>query len=298
MIEESRRPSLGDVRIGVLHHARSSLIRSGYMIGPMSDRWRDRGAEVIDIIGTGTSVPVDVLLCHVDLSVVPEEYRRFAQNHPRVINLSATDIRKRSYLDDLVGIDDPYSGPVIVKSNLNHGGFPERLLEPRGSGLGRIANGILRRLRRRIGMVDEIRYKSDYVIHQERSSVPPVRFHDGSVIQPFRPERQDGNFVLREYYFLGDIEILNTEVGSDPVLTTGRQVECIQDSPPAEVRAIRDRLRLDYGKIDYGCPDGEVIVYDANKCVGTRSNPGEAVLKLAAVLSQGIDTWIESTPSS
>ena len=295
---EMHSSSLKGVRIGILHHAQSSLIRSGYMIGPISDRWRDRGAEVIDIIGTGTSVPVDVLLCHVDLSVVPEEYRRFAQNHQRVINMSAHDIRKRSYLNDLVGADDPYSGPVIVKSNLNHGGLPERLLEPQRTGRGRIASGILRKLRRRIGMAGEIRYKSDYVIYQERSSVPRVRFRDGSVIQPFRPERLDGDFVLREYYFFGDIEILSTEVGSDAVLTSGRQVECRQASPPPEVRAIRDRLKLDYGKIDFSCPDGEVIVYDANKCVGTRQDPGEPVMKLAAALSDGIDAWIDSRPPS
>jgi len=240
---------------------------------------------------------VDVLLCHVDLSVVPEEYRRFAQNHPRVVNMSAVDIRKRSYLDDLIGVDDPYSGPVIVKSDLNHGGLPERLLAPRSTGPRRIAKGILRRLRRRIGAVEEIRYKSDYVIYQERSSVPPARFRDGSVIQPFRPERLDEEFVLREYYFFGDIEILSTEVGSDPILTSGRQVGSVQGSPPPEVLATRHRLKLDYGKIDYGCPNGEVIVYDANKCVGTRQNPGEPVKRLAAALSDGIAAWLDSPPS-
>lgn len=289
--------SLDGVRIGILHHARSSLVRSGYLVAPISDRWKDRGARVIDIIGAGTPVPVDVLLCHVDLSVVPEEYRRFAQDHPRVINLSANDIRKSGYLDDLVGVDSPHSGPVIVKSDLNHGGFPERLLEPAAGGPGRLAAGFLRRLRRRIGAVHEIRFKSDYRIFEDLGSVPSQRFRDGSVIQPFRPERLDGDFVLREYYFFGEIEILSTEIGSDEVLTSGRQVDCRLASPPAEVRAIRDRLGLDYGKIDYGCPDGEVVVYDANKCVGTRVDPGEPVLKLAAGLSTGIEGWLRSTPA-
>ncbi len=146
-------------------------------------------------------------------------------------------------------------------------------------------------------MVDEIRYKSDYVIYPERSSVPPVRFRDGSVIQPFRPERLDENFVLREYYFFGDIEVLSTEIGSDPILTTGLQVECMQAALPPEVRMIRDRLNLDYGKIDYSCPDGDVIVYDANKCVGTRLDPGEPVKQLAAALSMGIETWLRSDSS-
>ncbi|MCP4837060.1 MAG: hypothetical protein GY895_20110 [Phycisphaera sp.] len=285
--------SLDGVRIGILHHARSSLVRSGYLIAPISDRWKDRGARVIDIIGAGTPVPVDVLLCHVDLSVVPEEYRRFAQDHPRVINLSANDIRKSSYLDDLVGVDDPPSGPVIVKSDLNHGGLPERLLGSKRTGPGRIASGIMRRLRRRLNVADEIRFKSDYRIYPDRRSVPARRFTDGSVIQPFRPERRDGGYVLRECYFLGDVEILSTEVGSEAVMTTGRQVESRQASAPPEVRAVRDRLKLDYGKIDYGCPDGDVVVYDANKCVGTRRDPGEPTRQLAAALSAGIDAWLD-----
>lgn len=263
----------------------------------MADQWKARGAEVIDVIGAGTPVPVDVLLCHVDLSVVPEEYRRFAEAHPRAINRSAVDIRKHSYLDDLVGADSPNSGPVIVKSDLNHGGLPERLLEPSTRGPGRLAAGLLRRIRRRFGVVDEIRSKSDYGIFEDLDSVPSRRFSDGSVVQPFRPERLDGDFVLREYYFFGGIEILSTEVGSDEILTSGRQVDCRLASPPAEVRAIRDRLGLDYGKIDYGCPDGEVVVYDANKCVGTRADPGEQVLELAAGLSAGIEGWLRSTPA-
>ena len=289
--------SLDGVRIGILHHAQSSLARRGYLIGPMSDLWEDRGAEVIDVIRTGTTVPVGVLLCHVDLSVVPEDYRRFARTHPRVINLSAHDIRKSRYLDDLVGKDDVHSGPVIVKSDLNHAGFPERLLQPRGIAPGRIVSGILRRLRRRVSGVDEIRFKSDYRIYPDLGSVPARRFSDGSVVQPFRPERRDEGYILREYYFFGDIEVLSTEIGSDPVLTTGRQVECMQAAPPPEVRMIRDRLNLDYGKIDYSCPDGDVIVYDANKCVGTRLDPGEPVKQLAAALSMGIETWLRSDSS-
>lgn len=285
------------LRIGILHHDRTRIVRRGYLIDLMADLWQERGAEVVDIIGTDTPVAVDLLLLHVDLSVVPEAYRRFAENHQCVINLSATDIRKRSYLDDLVGREDECSGPVIVKSNLNHGGLPERLLGSPRSGLGKLTAGIGRRLRRRLGLVDEIRSKTDYEVFPDRGSVPARRFEDGSVVQPFRPERLDGDFVLREYYFLGEIEVLSIEIGSDPILTSGRQVEFRVASPPPEVRAVRDRLNLDYGKIDFSCPEGDVVVYDANKCVGTRADPGEPTRRIAAALSKGVDAWIDSGPS-
>ena len=84
---------------------------------------------------------------------------------------------------------------------------------------------------------------------------------------------------------------------SDPILTTGRQVEFRVASPPPEVRAVRDRLNLDYGKIDFSCPEGDVVVYDANKCVGTRADPGEPTRRIAAALSKGVDAWIDSGPS-
>lgn len=288
---------LDGIRIGILHHSGSKLVRQGYLIDSMADLWKGRGAEVVDIVGTDTPVPVDLLLLHIDLSVVPEAYRRFAQTHSRVINLSAVDIRKRNYLEDLVGVDDESSGPVIVKSNLNHGGLPERLLGSPPSGPARLVAGIRRGLRRRLGLVNEIRFKSDYEIFPDRGSVPARRFSDGSVVQRFRPERRDGDFVLREYYFLGDVEVLSMEIGSDPILTTGRQVDYRVASPPPEVRAVRDRLNLDYGKIDFSCPEGEVVVYDANKCVGTRADPGEPVRKIAAALSMGIDAWVHSDSS-
>ena len=296
MSDAKNASRLDGIRIGILHHDRIGIVRRGYLIDLMADLWEERNAEVVDIIGIDTRVPVDLLLLHVDLSVVPEAYRRFAQNYSRVINLSAVDIRKRNYLEDLVGVDDESSGPVIVKSNLNHGGLPERLLGPRPSGAARLVAGIRRRFRRRLGLVNEIRFKIDYEIFPDRGSVPARRFSDGSVVQRFRPERRDGDFVLREYYFLGEIEVLSMEIGSDPILTTGRQVEFRVASPPPEVRAVRDRLNLDYGKIDFSCPEGDVVVYDANKCVGTRADPGEPTRRIAAALSKGVDAWIDSGP--
>ncbi len=294
MTGENISSRLDGLRIGILHHDRTRIVRRGYLIELMADLWQDRGADVVDIIGTDTRVPVDLLLLHVDLSVVPEAYRRFAEDHPCVLNSSAVDIRKRSYLDDLVGSEGVSSGPVIVKSNLNHAGLPERLLAAPRSGLGRLTDGIGRRIRRRLGLVDEIRYKSDYEILPDRESVPARRFEDGSVVQRFRPERRDGEFVLREYYFLGDVEVLSMEIGSDPVLTTGRQVEHRIASPPPEVRAVRDRLNLDYGKIDFACPEGDVVVYDANKCVGVRADPGEPTRRIASALSRGVDAVVRA----
>ena len=292
MSETADNASLAGVRIGILHHAGSRLLRRGYLIELMADQWAARGAAVVDIVGIETAVPVDVLLLHVDLSIVPDEYLHFAKSYSSVINLEAVDIRKTSYLDDLVGAEGDWDGPVIVKSDLNHGGLPERLLTPGKTRLGGRLAGVLRRIRRLLGLPNEIRAKADYAVFPDRASIPARRFHDGSIIQPFRSERSGSDFVLREYYFFGGIAILNKEIGPDPILTSGRQVECRAESPPPEVRAVRDRLNLDYGKIDYGCPDGVTVVYDANKTLGIRRNPGEVTTMIASALAKGIDGWI------
>jgi hypothetical protein len=123
MSETADNASLAGVRIGILHHAGSRLLRRGYLIELMADEWAARGAEVVDIVGIETAVPVDVLLLHVDLSIVPDEYLHFAKSYSSVINLEAVDIRKTSYLDDLVGAESDWDGPVIVKSNFNPAGW-------------------------------------------------------------------------------------------------------------------------------------------------------------------------------
>jgi hypothetical protein len=41
---------------------------------------------------------------------------------------------------------------------------------------------------------------------------------------------------------------------------------------PDEVRAVREKLNLDFGAIDYFVVDGKGIVVDANKTVGSNPN--------------------------
>ena len=49
----------------------------------------------------------------------------FAARYPRTLNALARDIRKRSFSSLSLEKDPSYSGPVIVKTDLNNGGRPE-----------------------------------------------------------------------------------------------------------------------------------------------------------------------------
>jgi len=59
------------------------------------------------------------------MTVTPEDYRHYLNNYSNVINRQLVDISKSRISGNLVGKNDPYSGPVIVKTNRNSGGLPE-----------------------------------------------------------------------------------------------------------------------------------------------------------------------------
>jgi len=40
---------------------------------------------------------------------------------------------------------------------------------------------------------------------------------DDIIVERFRPEQHGGNFVLREWYFLGDREYYSCEISKDPI---------------------------------------------------------------------------------
>ena len=56
---------------------------------------------------------------------MPPEYRTFARRYTRVVNLGVSDIFRTSFSENLVRPGSPEEGPVIVKTNRNHGGLPE-----------------------------------------------------------------------------------------------------------------------------------------------------------------------------
>ena len=88
--------------------------------------WREDGHTVIYLFGTRRLIPADLIFVHVNLSVVPDAYLEFASRYPIVINGRIRDIRKST--TEPAATRRSLGRPVIVKSDLNHGGEPERTL--------------------------------------------------------------------------------------------------------------------------------------------------------------------------
>ena len=220
-------------------------------------------------------MPADLVLVHVDLSVVPEPYLEFAARYPIVLNGRVRDIRKTAISRYLVRPGDDWGGPVIVKTDLNSGGYPEYRSSLTGLRRRRVVRGAARRLR-------GFRSSRDYQVFERFADVPAALLENPElVVERFLPDIEDGFYHLHMYQFLGDGERCARLGSREPVFkaagssTTGSVVA----EPHAAARAWREKLGLDYGKIDYTVCEGEVILLDANKTIGSAAYLDPGVLR-------------------
>lgn len=210
-------------------------------------------------------------MLHVDLSVVPRKFARTASRFPVAINADILDIRKRSFSTLAVTESTDYRGPVIVKTNLNAGGIPERRLKRRTKGdlKGRILR-VARSFANAGGTpphVDRICSPETYEVYPSPSLVPREIYRDRNmIVERFVPERRGDTYHHRRYYFLGEAEVNQVWVGTSPICARDSD-GWPEDAPlPGELRTFRRRLGIDFGKIDYVIsPQGDVVVLDVNK---------------------------------
>jgi len=258
-------------KIAVLFHERDQHRNpSAYLVHHLAGFWKEDGHEVIYLYGTRRFVPADIVLVHVNLSVVPDAYLEFASRYPIVLNGRIRDIRKSTFSSNLVRPGDAWEGPVIVKSDLNYAGAPERALQrTRLEQRWRVLRAVRRRVDHLRGASAPFGESFDYQIFDRAADVPPRFFADRHVIvEKFRPELEDGLYHVRIYMFLGD-RWSCTRVGTrKPVVKSEPDARTETVEPSPEVVAWRQELGLDYGKLDYVVNDGEVVRLDINKTTG------------------------------
>jgi hypothetical protein len=252
--------------IAVLFHEknRKRHLRS-YAISYLAEFWRQDGHHVHFLFGTRKFVPADLLLIHVDLSVVPDEYLEFASRYPIALNSGVKDIRKSQISTNPVKQDDVYPGKVIVKTDLNYGGAPEQILRTQRSYWSRLARRFARH--HGIGAGWETFFK--YRIYDRLTDVPPAIFkRNDLVVEKFLPEQEGHIFFVRYYEFLGDCSTCTRLASIDPIVRDGTVVRIEEIEPHPEIVRARNRLNFDYGKFDYVIHDGKPVLLDANKTTG------------------------------
>jgi hypothetical protein len=239
---------------------------SMYAITFLAKFWRQDGNRVRYLFGTRKFVPADLLLIHVDLSIVPDEYLEFASRYPIVLNRAAKDIRKSQVSTNLVRRSDLYSGQVIVKSDLNYEGSPEQILR---RNLSR-----WRRLLPSRFVPDNADSSSfgatfGYRIYDSLAEVPRADFERNDVVvEKFLPEKEGNLFFIRDYHFLGDCSTCTRLASTDPIVKDQTAVPIEEIDPHPEIVEARKRLNFDYGKFDYVLHDGRPVLLDTNKTTG------------------------------
>jgi len=248
---------------------------AGYLLRLLLKSWESAGATVIVLRGTKTFTPADVIIPHLDLTVMPPEYFQFLQRYPVAVNRGLLDISKSAISSNLLSRGDSYGGEVIVKTNCNYGGVPESRLKPPPAARSlpdRVRTKVSSLLRGKRAAEDawwrsiDSMKSGDYPIFPSLAAVPSGVFDNKHLVaEKFLPERDGSDYCLRYCYFFGDRQINFLLRSKHPVVKGSNTYSCDETAAPPELDAMRRRLGLDYGKLDYVLRDDQVVLFDVNR---------------------------------
>jgi hypothetical protein len=285
------------MKIVIIQHENDFQGEQGvYFIEVIVSCWRESGHEILFINGLHENIEADIAILHVNLSVVPDEYVRYAMKFPVTLNLNITDIRKQTISQYQVEKNDDYDGSVIVKTDKNCGGIPEAKIYnqplPSNRSLVKFARRFVRKTRNagiklKLISINSSRfvvteYRESFSIFEHKGQVPEYIWNDKNwIVERFLPEIEDSRFVIRNAYFLGDKMICFKTFSSDPIVKEEKESESYKIEMPQKIIQIRNQLGLNYGKIDYVMHNGEPVVLDIGKTIGGGDFGREAALALA-----------------
>ncbi len=226
--------------------------------------------------------PGDIVLLHVDATVVGEEYLALRSDYAGSINFDVSDISKRKTSRQLLAKGDDWAGPVIVKGNLNCGGQMEEKHNRRARSLGlpEPHPGVVEWSNYRVlGGLDEVEDE--------------VWANAALVVERFLPERvAGGGYAYRTWVFMGPRERCNRFVTADPISKGSGILSFEPVEVPDTLREERTRLGFDFGSFDFVIHEGEPVLLDANKTPGVTPTLSEMIDAGHANLAEGLDQLI------
>jgi hypothetical protein len=235
--------------------------RRRYLVDALALRWREAGHRIITRRTLRHLPDADVVILHVDRTVVPGRISDCLKSYPVVLNRHAVDISKRVISRQLVAPGDDYAGPVVVKTDANCGGLPEKLL----------SRYLPTRLGRGRAWAKVATMRPDrYPVFADKAEVPPgVWENPALIVERFLPERRNDLYYLRYWIFLGGKGWAGRLGSRHPIVKFGNAVT--PEEPvevPDALKAWRTGLGFDFGRFDFVVHDGEVILLDVNKTIG------------------------------
>lgn len=271
--------------IVIITHLYDDFQSRDYLLRGLTGYWTDAGHRVLLATEPGDGPEGDIAILHVNLSVIPAAYAEASKQYAVVVNGAALDIRKKRVSGHLVRPNDGWTGPVIVKTDLNFGGLPEL-------SLGRISQ---RHGTQADVPLGEITYmERPYPILRSATAVPEAVWNNpGLVVEQFLPEQDARGFWMRAWVFFGDRERCTRYLGSHPVVKSENILAREPVPVPDELRAERARLGFDYGKFDFVVRDGKAILLDANRTPWAPPPPVSPEMETSnADLARGLDTLL------
>jgi hypothetical protein len=224
----------------------------------MSESWKKWGHSVT--AGPVQSITSGVGIMHIDRTKVSPELIPATQLP--LLNGKVLDISKHLFSKLRVFPDDPWNGPVIVKSDLNFFGNPER---PSHS-LGYLERA-QQQLANRCWKLARLLPKNNYPILDHVSEVPKwVWKRKDLIVERFIPEKHEDLFSIKGWVFFGDRGYTYQLFSKSPIVKAGSITHYeILDSVPQELIELRKAYQYDFGKFDYVEVDGRAVVIDMNK---------------------------------
>lgn len=260
--------------------------------------WERYGFEVEVARGINRFIDADIVIPHLDLTIWPEEYINFFSRYPVVVNRHAGDISKSRISSNIIGRDEEYQGPVIIKSNRNFGGLPEnRLISKPVIRLMSKAYIDLYAIRFLMRFPNFIPWKrisyldpTSYPIYKSVKDVPAGVFENKNlIVERFLPERDGEHYCRRMWIFLGDKGINVLSKSKKKIAKSSNSCSIEHVSVPEELFSIRRRLKFDYGIFDYVIRDGKVILFDINWTIASRGyKQGNFARQAARLIAGGI----------
>ena len=239
-------------KITVIRNARSSY----HVIDLYCNIWSSWGFQVINHIGCRDIPESDLYILHIDLSVIPSDFCEAIKSLPRVLNGDILDIRKKRF-GLILKPESPYTGPVLVKTNCNYGGFPEA-----AHTRSQNSNCPDRAICTLINPLSYPIFKSKLDVPGEVWASPDL------IVQPFLNTKEGDLYFVNYYDFFGDKEFSGRIGSRNPIVKfSNSQV----DEPvklPKIVRHWRKKLKIDYGRIDYIQQGKNIFLLDVNKTEG------------------------------
>lgn len=136
-----------------------------------------------------------------------------------------------------------------------------------------------------------------YPIIETLDEVPPgVWCNPNLIVEKFLPEREDDFFYVRYWTFLGDKGWSGRYGSRNPIVKFGNMTTPDEPVPiPDELRLLRKKLGLDYGRFDFVIYEGILYVLDVNKTLGAGRSL-DAYKEHLEMLAMGIACYGKTRP--